>query len=307
MRRTLVAGWFSIGEDGGCGATLGDLEARDIACDWLTQSGHDFDVASISQFPGGVDWRIVPPADYDSLLLVCGPFMPGHPQIRGLIDRFSHCQLWGLNLSILDADHEQQFVLLVERDGPSHSCPDFAFLSAGRRIPLVGVLRVHPQSEYGSRALHPIADQAIDELLQCYHIARIDIDTRLLSNPLGLGSPGEIEAIISRCDLVVTTRLHGMVYALKNGIPALVIDPIAGGGKVLAQAQTVEWPVVFTADTLEPAKLKRALEYCLTPAVRSSARQCGRRARRSADRIRTRFLTALDRLNLPSQSMQRVV
>ena len=34
-------------------------------------------------------------------------------------------------------------------------------------------------------------------------------------------------------DAVVTTRLHGTVLAIKNGVPPVVIDPIAGGRKVL--------------------------------------------------------------------------
>lgn len=39
--------------------------------------------------------------------------------------------------------------------------------------------------------------------------------------------------MLRRLDVVVTTRLHGLVLALKNGVPALAVDPVAaapGGG-----------------------------------------------------------------------------
>lgn len=51
-----------------------------------------------------------------------------------------------------------------------------------------------------------------------------------------------------RMDAVVTTRLHGMVFALKN-VPALAVDPIRGGAKILRQAEAIGWPVVFVADS----------------------------------------------------------
>ncbi|PZS37364.1 MAG: hypothetical protein DLM62_19660 [Pseudonocardiales bacterium] len=40
-------------------------------------------------------------------------------------------------------------------------------------------------------------------------------------------TPGQLESMIRRLDVVVTTRMHGLVLALKNGIPALAVDPIA--------------------------------------------------------------------------------
>jgi polysaccharide pyruvyl transferase WcaK-like protein len=43
--------------------------------------------------------------------------------------------------------------------------------------------------------------------------------------------------VISRLDLVITMRMHGLVLALKHGVPALAVDPVAGGAKVTAQAQ----------------------------------------------------------------------
>ncbi len=45
-------------------------------------------------------------------------------------------------------------------------------------------------------------------------------------------------------DIVVTTRLHGMVLALKNGVPAIAVDPIVGGAKITQQARAINWPIL---------------------------------------------------------------
>jgi exopolysaccharide biosynthesis predicted pyruvyltransferase EpsI len=66
-------------------------------------------------------------------------------------------------------------------------------------------------------------------------MAVIAIDTRLDENRTGLRTAGEVESLIARMDVVLTTRLHGMVLALKNGVPAIAIDSVAGGAKVRRQ------------------------------------------------------------------------
>jgi hypothetical protein len=288
-RRTLVAGWFSIANFGRSGATAGDLQALELVRNWLLEAGRPFDVAAIPEFPGGVDWTRVPPKHYDQLLLVCGPFMPQQPRFAKLLRRFAHCRLLGLNLSILDAADARRFSWLVERDGPDGTRPDVTFLDRGRLVPVVGVVRAPRQPEYGLRGRHPEADMAIDRLLESSAVVRLDIDTRLVPNPLGLRSPEEIESLIARLDVVVSTRLHAMVHALKHGVPVLAIDPIARGGKVLAQARSIGWPIVFSADTLDDAQLRRALEYCATPEARAVAQECAARAREGASEVERRF------------------
>lgn len=50
-------------------------------------------------------------------------------------------------------------------------------------------------------------------------------------NKGGLRSQDIIMSLISPMDLVITTRLHGTVLAIKNGVPAIPIDPVSGGAK----------------------------------------------------------------------------
>jgi hypothetical protein len=42
-----------------------------------------------------------------------------------------------------------------------------------------------------------------------------------------------------------------MVPTLKDGVPAVAIDPVSGGAKIRRQAATLGWPVVFDADALD--------------------------------------------------------
>jgi polysaccharide pyruvyl transferase WcaK-like protein len=118
----------------------------------------------------------------------------------------------------------------------------------------------------------------------------VSIDTRLDKNGTGLRSPAEVESVIARMDLLVTTRLHGTALALKNGVPPLVIDPIAGGAKVRRQAEVLGWPLVFTADEIDDDTLQLAFDYCLSPAARREARVCADDAHAVLNEVKDQFL-----------------
>jgi hypothetical protein len=109
-------------------------------------------------------------------------------------------------------------------------------------------------------------------------ITRVDIDTRLDVNATGLSSPAQVESLIARMDAVVTTRLHGLVLALKHGIPAVAVDPIPGGAKIRRQAATIGWPVAMAGESLTDEALDRALDYCLSDEARDLARTCRQRS-----------------------------
>ncbi len=81
-------------------------------------------------------------------------------------------------------------------------------------------------------ALDQVANEAINKLIQSREMVTVPIDTRLDTNSSRLRSAAEVESLIARMDLVITTRLHGLVLALKNGVPAVAIDPIPGGFKI---------------------------------------------------------------------------
>jgi Polysaccharide pyruvyl transferase len=288
--RALVAGWFSFEQ---MGATAGDLIAAGIAGEWLHDAGYEeIVVARAAPFADVVDWKSLDPADLDLVVFVCGPFGNG-PPVTEFLRHFAGCRLVGLDLSMLQPVSEwDPFDLLIERDSERVGRPDITFAGSSPTVPVIGVIKVHPQEEYGSRARHHEADRLIDELLGDTEAARIEIDTRLDLNVTGLRTPGEVEALVARCDATVTTRLHGTVMSLKNGVPSLVIDPIAGGGKVIRQARTLGWPYAFTIDELGGVDLARLLSELLTPAARASAAQVGATARRAVEEITRQFVQA---------------
>lgn len=285
--KALVAGWFSFER---MGATAGDLLARDVVCRWLDDAEVPYDIALAAPFTGGVGWCEVDPAAYSHLVFVCGPFGNGWP-LTELLPRFSHCGLVGIDLSMLQSLEEwNPFDLLLERDSSRTARPDVAFLSDRPLVPVVARVRVHPQEEYGELGGHDDAHRLIDELLGGRELAIVDVDTRLDENATGLRTASEVESVIARADVVVTTRLHGLVLALKNGVPVVAVDPVRGGAKITRQAQVLGWPHAFAVDEATARSLAQAFEQCLRPEARERAAAAAAYAREALVEARDVFL-----------------
>jgi hypothetical protein len=259
--KALVSGAFSFVD---AKATAGDLMACDLICEWLDDSGIAFDVASVPPFGDGVDWRTADPSSYGAIVCVCGPFGWVEP-LSTFLTRFQGIPIVGVNLSLfVPLSLWNPFQAVFQRDGFEASRPDMVFLSQREKVPVIGVIKVHEQPEYGKRGRHEEASAAIDRLTSSAPGAVVNIDTRLDINAAGLRTPDEVEALISRMDVVLTTRLHGLVLALKNGIPAIAIDAIAGGAKVTSQAGVLDWPFAFTVDSLTDQALRQAFDDALS-------------------------------------------
>ena len=228
--RALVAGWFSF-EEGH--ATAGDVLAGEVACDWLKQAGLEVELAMVASIGRGCDWRTVDPARYSHVVFVCGPFQRGELEFE-FLSRFAGCTLIGLDLSmLLPVESWNPFDFLIERDSNRAAHPDIVFGARGAHVPVVGICRVEA---YDSASVSE-ANAAIDRLVASSKVVAVEIDTRLDENGTGLRNAAEIESLLARMDAVVTTRLHGLVLALKNRVPVVAIDPEPGGAKVRRQAQ----------------------------------------------------------------------
>jgi hypothetical protein len=293
--RVLVAGWFSLP---GMGCTAGDVLARDVACGWLDAAGIPHDVATVGGTDGGVSLDDADPARYSHVAFVCGPFRDT-AFCNELLARFSGCQLIGLDLSML-TDGWNPFDVLIERDSCVTARPDLVFGSDQALVPVVGLLLVHPQPQYGDRARHALVEAAIADLLDDRPAAIVRIDTLTEDNASGLRSAAEIESLIARMDLVVTTRLHGLVLALKNGVPAVAVDPVAGGDKVSRQAAAVGWPHVLRPEEVSSASLAQVFDRCATEAARDEARRCAIRGRLAVEAIGVDFVEAVRSTATPS-------
>ena len=273
------------------GATAGDILARTIICGWLDELGRKYDIAVAPPFTGGVDWAAVDPDEYSDVVFVCGPFGNGWP-VPEFLGRFAGRRLTGVNVSMLEPlETWNPFEVLLERDSSSCSRPDLALLASSHAVPVVGIVLVHDQQEYKA-GIHDTANAAIERLIASREMATVHIDTRLDVNAGRLRTADEVEALIARMDVVVTTRLHGLVLAIKNAVPAVVIDPVAGGAKVERQAKALGWPAVLTSAGLTESALASAFSWALTPDASEAARACRERAVAALQDVRRRFLAA---------------
>jgi len=299
--KALITGWFSFEQ---MGNSAGDMIAKDLVAGWLSEAGIPYDIAMARSFPlpGSVDVNMVDSSLYTDLVFVCGPFGNGWP-VTGLLEKFKHCRLHGVNISLLEPlEIWNPFTLLYERDSSRAAHPDITFYAPPPKVPVVGLILVHKQKEYGARALHDDANAAIDRLIKSREMAVVKIDTALENNEGGLRTQGEVESLMAKMDVVITTRLHGTVLSLKNGVPVVAVDPIKGGAKITAQAKTFGWPLVFQTETLTDEMLGEAFDFCLTPEVKGLLSDCKTRAVQIVDGIREQFIKEFSLLSTSAVS-----
>jgi hypothetical protein len=87
--------------------------------------------------------------------------------------------------------------------------------------------------------------------------------------------------------------VHGLVLAIKNGVPALAIDPVLDGSKLTRQAEVLGWPAVKPADRLDQDDPRATLEFCLAGEARQLARRCADRGAARLEPLRDEFVVAL--------------
>lgn len=277
--RALVTGHFS---------TVGDIEVLRQVEDQLRRIDLPYEISPLAQERVGMDpsWvraDSLDPSGFTHLLLVCGPYAPDFPaKYPEVLGRFRHCTQIGINLTMVAPLAScDPFDALLERDSDRMARPDLSFLHEVRPVPVVGLCLVRRQREYGARQRHDQAADRLRRLLARAGVAVIEIDTALprSSNRAGIGSEAEFESICARLDALVTTRLHGTVLALKNGVPVLAVDAIAGRDKVSRQTALIGWPESFALEETSDAELDLALLRCLRPEARQRATECAERAR----------------------------
>ena len=299
--RALIAGWFSWSD---CNATAGDVMACDVLSRWLNEAGLEHDIARAAPIEPALDWETLDPARYTHLVFVCGPFND-NAYARDILKAFAHCKTIGVNLSMIERlEDYNPFDLLFERDSDRANRPDLVFASERDDVPVAGLMLVHPQKEYGNRGRHDAAHQLIKRVLAKRGVACVPIDTCLVNNAGGFNTPAQINATIGRMDLVVTTRMHGLVMALRNGVPAVAIDAISGGAKVLAQANAVRWPIVETIDQLTDSWLNESLDKCLQPSIKQDIEQSQRIAENKLKALQEEIVAEV-RASLPTRVSAR--
>jgi hypothetical protein len=274
--RVLVAGWpsFLHGE-----ATAGDVLAMEAVAAELDEAGVLYDMAWSPVFrPGERTLSNADPARYSHLVFACGPL--SGPGIEDLHQRFTACRRVAVGVSVIDPGDPAAagFHVILARDSPQGlPTGDLAAAPRPPLPPVAGVIHVGEQREYSGRGRHETVARSLARWLPGCGCALLPLETRLDSRDWRLcGTPGELEAILSRVDLVITMRMHGLVLALKHGVPALAVDPVAGGAKVTAQARAWRWPAIVTpgpAGAIGAGVLDRWRDWCLSETGRQAARR----------------------------------
>jgi polysaccharide pyruvyl transferase len=269
--RALIVGWPSFVHGV---ASAGDVLGMEAAREELQQAGLPCDMALSPVFrPEALRLEDAEPARYTHLVFTCGP-LHGQ-QVADLHTRYAGCRRVAVGVSVIDPDDPAAsgFHAILARDSDdTEPQGDLALNLRSAPLPVAGVILADTQPEYGARGQGDQAGAELTRWLQAWDCALVPLDTRLDREDWRLaGRPAELEAVIRRLDLVVTTRLHGLVLALKNGVPALAIDPVAGGAKVTAQAAAWAWPATVTMGDLSQETLGYWRDWCLSPAGKTAA------------------------------------
>ncbi|MDA8369773.1 MAG: polysaccharide pyruvyl transferase family protein [Nocardiopsaceae bacterium] len=272
--RVLITGWFAFpnGE-----ATAGDVGAARTVSAALHSAGIEHDIAWSPMFRNdGPTLAEADPDDYDHLVFVCGP---AHGwQVRRLHERFARCTRIAVGVSVIDPDDDavRGFHTVIARDRPGGiALPDLA-TAAPREpsVPVVGIVTAPAQPEYGHLSGHTEIHDRLSEWIVTKDCARVPLDTRLDTRDWRhCATTAQFDSLLRRIDLVVTTRLHGLVLALRNGVPAIAVDPVIGGAKVRAQARAFGWPVIVVdrpGDPPPPRRLDELWNRFLSPAARGA-------------------------------------
>lgn len=264
----LVAGWPSFVHGV---ATAGDVLAMRRVHSALTSAGITADLAWSPRFEpdDGVRLSDVDARRYSHLIFCCGPLSGW--QLCDLHRRFEPCIRIAVGVSVVDPSDPAVtgFHRVLPRDAGDTVDPDLATGAPTRRAPVVGVVLAGAQPEYGAADRTRMVADAVTSWLPGADCAPVWLDTRLdAADPRLCRTADEFCSIVERLDAVVTSRLHGMVLALRAGVPALAVDPIDGGGKVGAQASIVDWPAVLRARDLDEDALDDGLRWCLTEQAR---------------------------------------
>jgi hypothetical protein len=247
--RVLVTGWpsFVHGE-----ATAGDVLSMQRVADALAGAGVAADQAFSPVFrPGALALEDATPERYTHVVFACGPL---HGEQLGLLHRrYRRCRRIAVGVSVVDpADPAVTgFDRVIARDGDGEA-PDLCVAApAPAPVPVAGVVLAPGQPEYGPRRRHDRVHEALTGWLAAREIAPLPMDTRLDTGDWRhCATPDQLAALLARCDVVLTTRLHGLVFGLRCAVPVLAVDPVQGGGKLSVQARRLDWWCLVGADEL---------------------------------------------------------
>jgi hypothetical protein len=266
MKKILITNYFSSQ-----GATYGDAQAAETVCDWLDKNNIRYDVlVSDKTNVKGKTLNQLDFLEYNIIMFVCGPCPDQNWFYRTLGNGYKKIEnnilKIGIDISINKDSHP--FDYIIPRDFFDIKNPDLAFAARNKKTPVAGVFKVHAQKEYGELQRHREVDNCIDKYIKKSGHVRLHLNTlnwkegsKFLAH--STSNVAQLESLIGKCDYIITSRMHGLVYSLKCDIPALAIDCVAGGAKVTAQAEAVGWPAIVNGDGITVEDIENGVRVAI--------------------------------------------
>lgn len=275
--RVALSWWGSI-PDGG--PTVGDLLALKAAHDEIAREGFN----SLVLCDGAFAHHVAPFASigeliadrYDAFVWICGPLIAGSSRFRDLFNRFEGLPRIAAGVSVLPpnvADHFNNFDVCIARDGLDKTYGDLALAApaaesgafegsqAVSKTRSLALCLRGAQREYGPGSCDDKrVDALCDRIVTATGLDPSRIETRLDRSGAALA---RMELQFQTAGLVVSSRLHGALLALRYGTPVVAIDQIKGGGKVSEVLSRLGWPWVYRADCADPAEIQDAARALL--------------------------------------------
>lgn len=269
--KVLILGFFS---------TVGDVETLDVVISCLESKNIQYD---ISAFDKKITFALnrkhfsqLNSEEYTHLIILCGPSFQELYNRHEDLRRFEKCKIIGVNLSLIGYDKDNNpFDVVFPRDERNHAMPDISLLYKKNNVPVIGLCLAPQQNEYGERQQHKLANDLLRNAIKNNNAALVCLDTRWPENrnETYISNPDQFEEVLSRIDVLCTTRLHGLVLALKNLTPVVAIDPIVDGGKVFMQGIILNWPETFKINKINQEDVDNAVSRCLQPHYKSLVQQ----------------------------------
>jgi hypothetical protein len=278
-QRLLIVWYGSIKGHG----TIGDLLSLQSVASHLVGMGHRVLHASAEPWhiPGStrVEFACVSFDELDGVIFTCGPMLRHHPETQALFKQFEHLRKIGIGVSILPAENDNfydPFDQVLAREGKYPAYEDVAIIAPPNSligdVPsmtnqqlVIGLCLRGLQLEYGLERcawerVEGTALRTAKHLTQKRGARVIHIENHLARSNK---SPAEIEALYKSCNLIITSRFHGAMLALRHGVPFIAIDQIVGGAKVSNLVGATEWPFVYKMESLDDEETIAAAEALL--------------------------------------------
>jgi polysaccharide pyruvyl transferase WcaK-like protein len=265
--RLVIFWWGSFHLDG----TIGDEASAKALYMYLRENGHKVDVVSWKSL-NWVEVINAPQLDYASyskIIFVCGPILPNYPPLEELLAKAKQHNLTTIGFSVSLFKNEDgttyiPFDVIFPRESPEGVGVDLAVLNSSTQAKQIknssykiGLVLRGWQKEYGAENCdHQFIDSLVKEALEKFSthnlVQLIDIDHQLSRSQMNLE---EYDSIYGSCDLIITTRFHGGIFAIRNLIPVLILDQIRPFGKVTRLFDHIDYPYKYLSTEIELANI----------------------------------------------------